>query len=251
MLIYGSRARHGETFKLKELPCAHCEQTESQTMSFFTRYGYLYWIPFIPLDKVSVTECDHCKRTSGEEDYTNTLHSIKNELAPRVENPKWYWAGSIAVVGLFAVFMAIGAWSSAADAADYRSGLLKADVAEMTNTPSLEADSVSYYIDQFMTAVMPAENGPDDFYYKTKHYGSNILVLMSIPELGDYEDREEIMPSIVNIVESIEDTDGKNMYYGIMNNSDRFMLVKSPQDSSYSSFADKDLLYPFYGEPME
>jgi hypothetical protein len=41
--------------------------------------------------------------------------------------------------------------------------------------------------------------------------------------------------------------DGKEKYYGIMGAGEQFMLVKTPVDSSYSSFADRDLLYEFYG----
>ncbi len=39
----------------------------------------------------------------------------------------------------------------------------------------------------------------------------------------------------------------KQLYYGIMGAGAQFMLVKTPTDSSYSTFAKRKLLYDFYG----
>lgn len=253
MLIYGSRARHGSTFKLKEIPCSHCGQEDTHTMSFFTRYGYLYWIPFVPLSKVSVTECDHCKKTSPEEEYSPTLLNIRQQLAEQVKSPKWYWAGSILLVGIIAIVSIVGAVNTSRDNADFRSGMLKADISLMTNTPDKTQDSVSFVLDQIMSGMIMEELEPENTYYLTKRYGHNMLVLMSIPYFDDVEEeaRKAILPLIENMVTTMTYVNPENLYIGVMNNDEQFLLVKTPTDSSYSNYATKQLLYDFYGEPIE
>lgn len=248
MLIYGSRARHGGSFKLKEIPCAHCEQTHTQTMSVFTRYGYLYWIPFIPMSKVTVMECDHCKRTIGEEEYDGTLRAISEEVGSRVGNPKWYWSG----MGIVAALIFFSGIAGALHEDDPRLPLLEADIAEMTNTPDLQTDSLAYHIDQFLTAVMVEELAPEDAYYKTKSYGNNLLVLASIVDLQDLvgSEQEVLVSTLEEVISGLIDLEGRNLYVGAMNHNNSIQVTRTPQETKTLVGSKNDLL-DFYGEVIE
>mgnify|MGYP006159239151 CR=1 FL=1 len=68
MIIYGTKAESIKSGKIINVQCPKCDENTSMNYSVFAKYAHLYWIPFIPYKKVSITECDYCKKTfeSGE-----------------------------------------------------------------------------------------------------------------------------------------------------------------------------------------
>src|SRR5687768_10469605 len=46
MIIYGSRSSHVKSIQLDNEACPHCSTHGSVTMSTFTRYAHVFWIPF-------------------------------------------------------------------------------------------------------------------------------------------------------------------------------------------------------------
>ncbi|AHJ98087.1 zinc ribbon domain-containing protein [Hymenobacter swuensis] len=61
--IYGTGTTRLVTTPLPTLACAHCGTRGQLSVTVFSRYVSLFWIPVFPFGKVSVTVCEHCKQT--------------------------------------------------------------------------------------------------------------------------------------------------------------------------------------------
>lgn len=105
MIFYGTRASNLHNGKINHVTCPNCEKETSMTYSVFGKYAHVYWIPFFPYSKVSITECDSCKRTF---EATELPDSIRQKL--KVENerhsikyPIWFFSGLFIIAALVAI----------------------------------------------------------------------------------------------------------------------------------------------------
>ncbi|WP_020567404.1 hypothetical protein [Neolewinella persica] len=247
-MIYGTRAKHLGSFQVKEIPCPYCEHTGDQNMSIFGRYAHVMWIPLFPIGKTPIAECVRCKRTYDSTEFSDKMHHIGSELGGRVKPPTWMWAGLILIAGVLVLGVVFSAIADRLPK-DPRDEMLNQDIGAMMAEPMAEFDSTALTIDNMLTMFVVEELQPETFTYLTKVRGDNALILVTIPNLELLENsaRPEIMQTVEMIVASQEALNDKNKYYGIMGAEARFMLVKTPIDSSYSTYANKDLLYEFYG----
>ena len=136
---------------------------------------------------------------------------------------------------------------------DPREALLNADIDMMTVSPSETSDSVSFKMKMFMDFVLHEDMTPEDIQYYTKVEDNKALVLIKVPDFDDVElsERPEMINLMQSIVEGQEDLEGMDKYYCVLSGSNRIMLARSPQDSSYGAFASGDILYDFYGPVQE
>lgn len=92
MLIYGSRAT-----KLKAEPivytCKHCQSKNTTTMVLFQKYAHVFWIPFCPIKKLAVTQCEHCKQVLEQKQFDPELKEIFDEQKKTVKTPIWTFTG--------------------------------------------------------------------------------------------------------------------------------------------------------------
>lgn len=109
MIFYGTNSKNIKNGKIINVECPNCGQNTSMTYSVFGKYAHIYWIPVFPYKKISITECNSCKRTyeSGE-----LPHSITQKLKQDYEkdNPKypiWMFSGASIIFGIiiFIIFM--------------------------------------------------------------------------------------------------------------------------------------------------
>lgn len=247
-MIYGTRAKHLGSFQVKDIPCPYCEKTENQHMSIFGRYAHVMWIPLFPIGKTPIAECTHCKRTYESSEFTEKMHLVNAELGKRVKSPKWMWAGLMIIGGFVLISSIVGGIQDSLPK-DPRDEMLNADINAMMTEPMEEYDSTSVMLDELMTMMVVEELQPETFSYLTKVKGEKALVLVNVPDLERLESsaRPEMMQTVEMIVGAQDALTDKQMYYGIMGAGAQFMLVKTPVDSSYSTYAKKKLLYDFYG----
>lgn len=247
-MIYGTRAKHLASFQVKDIPCPYCERVENQHVSVFGRYAHIMWIPLFPIGKKPVAECTRCKRTYDNTDFSETMQLVTGELSNRAKSPAWMWVGLMIMGGVFILSLIIGGIANSLPK-DPRDALLNADINAMMAEPMADYDSTSVMIDNLMTALVVDELHPEQFTYLTKVRDNKALVLVNVPELKRLERsaRPELLQTVQMIVENEDDLAGKDIYYGIMGEGARFMLIKTPVDSSYSTYAKKALLYDFYG----
>lgn len=245
-MIYGTRAKFLGNFQVKDIPCPYCEEVEDQNMSIFGRYAHVMWIPFFPIGKTPVAECTRCKRTYDKSEFTDKMHMIGRELGTRVSSPKWMWSGVFIIAAIFLISTVIDKTKTI----DPRDEMLNADMRVMVTETDEDIDNVSYQLDELMTVIVNEEMMPEDFSFISKVRGDKSLTLIRIPELDNLESGER--PAVLEMVEAIvtehEKTSGKQHYIGIINNSGRFLVTKTPEEGvKDSSFGSRDPIYAFYG----
>lgn len=247
-MIYGTRAKHLGSFQVKDIPCPYCAYVEDQDVSVFGRYVHLMLIPLFPIGKKPVAECTRCKRTYDSTNFPEKMQLVTGEFSNRTKSPAWMWLGLMIIGGVFILSLVIGGIANSLPK-DPRDALLNADINAMMAEPMADFDSTSVLIDNLMTALVVDELHPEQFTYLTKTRDNKALILVNVPELKRLERsaRPELLQTVELIVGNQDDLAGKDLYYGIMGKGARFMLVKTPVDSSYSTYAKRALLYDFYG----
>lgn len=99
MIIYGSR--NIELAKEHILDkCPHCGTSNSIDMHVFQKYAHVFWIPFFPMGKTGVSQCDHCKQILKVKEMPDSLRQSYENLKTSSKTPVWTFAGIALVVGL-------------------------------------------------------------------------------------------------------------------------------------------------------
>jgi len=109
MIFYGSKGVHLHTEQVSGVKCSHCEQTSSHTVSIYGKYAHIYWIPFFPLGKKGISECNHCKATFEPKEMSESLKLAHKNVKGNVKTPIWHWSG----IGIIAVVIGISGFLSA------------------------------------------------------------------------------------------------------------------------------------------
>lgn len=149
MIFYGSKGVHLHSEQVSGVKCSHCEQTSTHTVSIYGKYAYVYWIPFFPLGKKGVSECNHCKITLEPKEMSESLKLAYQNVNVNAKTPIWYWSG----LGIVAVIIGVLAFSSAQhdkDAITYIDKPLTGDIYEfkpndyysLLKVASVDQDSV-------------------------------------------------------------------------------------------------------------
>ena len=110
MIFYGTRASNLKNGQITNVDCPNCQTNTSMIYSVFGKYAHIYWIPFFPISKLTVTECTSCKKTY---DYKELPQPIQTKIDREKEKdvaktPIWMFSGLI----LIGVLVAFGAYSS-------------------------------------------------------------------------------------------------------------------------------------------
>ena len=101
MIIYGSRGKHLISEEVGGVECTHCKQQATHIISVFGRYAHIFWIPFFPLGKKGVSECNHCKRTLEPKEMSASLKLVYQKINGVTKTPFWFWSGLILIGVLF------------------------------------------------------------------------------------------------------------------------------------------------------
>ncbi|WP_395044997.1 hypothetical protein [Flavobacterium sp.] len=105
MIFYGTKASNLLNGQLINVDCPECKTNTSMTYSVFGKYAYIYWIPIFPMSKVTVAECNHCKKTY---EYKDLSEQIKTKLDREKEKsglktPIWMFSGLFVIAALVAI----------------------------------------------------------------------------------------------------------------------------------------------------
>ncbi len=101
MIIFGSRGTHLYSEEVSAIECSHCGQQTKHCISVFGRYAHVFWIPFFPMGKKGVSECNHCMRTLAPNEMSASLKLAYQKVSSATSTPFWYWSGLILVGVLF------------------------------------------------------------------------------------------------------------------------------------------------------
>lgn len=103
MIIYGSRSVKQAVEQLSE-PCPHCGTSNSLELYVFQKYAHVFWIPFFPLGKTAVSQCNHCKQILKKDEMPSSMLHAYDRIKTKTRVPVWTFAG-LALVG---VLIAVG-----------------------------------------------------------------------------------------------------------------------------------------------
>jgi hypothetical protein len=110
MIFYGTKASTIKNGQIINVDCPNCETNSSMIYSVFGKYAHIYWIPLFPIKKITITECNNCKKTF---EYKELPQAIQTKLDREKEKdgaktPIWMFSGLF----IIATLVAFGIYSS-------------------------------------------------------------------------------------------------------------------------------------------
>ncbi|MDY7395856.1 hypothetical protein UMM65_11420 [Aureibaculum sp. 2210JD6-5] len=104
MIFFGSRSKHLKTERVSGLTCQHCQNQGSTNISIFAKYAHIYWLPFFPMGKTGVSECNHCKITLAPKDMNQRLKDSYYKVKSDTKTPIFHYFG-LGLIGAFIILM--------------------------------------------------------------------------------------------------------------------------------------------------
>jgi len=107
MIFYGTRASNLKNGQIINIDCPNCQTNTSMTYSVFGKYAHVYWIPFFPISKITVAECNSCKKTFEYKELPEAIKTkfIREKEKSPVKTPIWMFSGLgivVAIIGIVA-----------------------------------------------------------------------------------------------------------------------------------------------------
>lgn len=157
MIIYGSRATHLKSEQLRNAVCPHCENRGQMTASVYSRHAHVFWIPFFPMGKTGVLECQHCHKGFKPKELPEKARMEYKNFSGTVRTPIWKFAG-LALVGLFI------AWGL------YSDKMKTEEIAELVEKPMM-FDKYTFKTDaKYYSTFKVAEVFEDSIYINYNEY---------------------------------------------------------------------------------
>ena len=184
MIIFGTRSSQIAKLEVGDTTCNYCNQQGTQEVSVYGRYFHIFWIPILPMDKKVYSECTHCKKTIEQKDFPPDLKQKYQAVAPTAKRPIWHSLGILLVGGFFGLMLFFGILSSLfgkRTPPDPRAEAFKADMAQLSGSPSMQSDSLSFKLKMQLDKISKLD--PENFEYFTKTMDDKLLVLVKIPTL--------------------------------------------------------------------
>ena len=103
MIIYGSKTKQLAKEVLID-KCPNCGTQSRVELYVFQKYAHIFWIPFFPLGKIAVSQCDHCKQVLKLKEMPASLTTAYENLRAQTKTPIWTFSG----LALFTVLIATG-----------------------------------------------------------------------------------------------------------------------------------------------
>lgn len=103
MIIYGSKSKELAKEILTD-KCSNCGTQNCIDMHVFQKYAHVFWIPFFPMGKTGVCQCDHCKQVLKLKEMPSSLKASYDNLKAQTKTPIWMFSG----LALVAVLITIG-----------------------------------------------------------------------------------------------------------------------------------------------
>jgi zinc-ribbon family len=198
MIIYGSRSKQ----LAKEIlidKCQHCGSQNSIDMHVFQKYAHVFWIPFFPVGKTGVSQCDHCKQVLKLNEMPSSLRDSYDNLKKQAKTPVWMYAG-LALIAVIIIVSIINGKEKDAKNAKLILAPQRGDVFEIKTKSNqytlykvdeVRGDSVFVLMNNFesnMSSGLSELKGKGDVSYTT-----DMVLPLTKAELKQMLDKGEIM----------------------------------------------------------
>jgi hypothetical protein len=106
MIVYGIKSRQVAKELVVE-KCTECGRLNSTELYIFQKYAHLFWIPFFPVGKTAVSQCDHCKKVMKPKTMSEAVRSTYDIASKQVKTPLWAFSGIAVLVVLVSIAIVI------------------------------------------------------------------------------------------------------------------------------------------------
>lgn len=79
MIIFGTKSSKGQTVQSNVL-CTNCKTAGQIIFQTSVRCFHVFWIPFFPIQKIAVGQCQHCQKVYKSASFTPEMKTITNDL---------------------------------------------------------------------------------------------------------------------------------------------------------------------------
>ncbi|TDP00175.1 zinc ribbon family protein [Flavobacterium sp. 245] len=101
MIFYGTKSKHIKNDRISNVDCQNCNTTVSMNYSVYEKYAHIYWIPFFPVKKLTFAECNSCKKTFEQKDFSAPIKQKIHHSMGRISSPLWMYSGIFIIAGFF------------------------------------------------------------------------------------------------------------------------------------------------------
>jgi hypothetical protein len=99
LFIYGWRKRMIGVSEVFLYNCPYCDETNTTTVAFFSKYYHLFFVPVAPFAKEAYASCSHCGAGRNDSRLGPELEQQVKEIAPNYSHP-FYLYTLIILAGL-------------------------------------------------------------------------------------------------------------------------------------------------------
>jgi hypothetical protein len=99
MIIYGTKNFKGKSIISKNT-CPNCNTSGQLVFQTAIRCFHIFWIPIFPIQKVVVSQCQHCKKVYNKSTFNSEMYSTANELKINQKYSILHFIGLIIITGL-------------------------------------------------------------------------------------------------------------------------------------------------------
>ncbi len=128
MIIYGTKAKKIFVENIKE-KCPDCGIENQTEFYIFQKYAHVFWIPFFPVGKTAVSQCNHCKKVMKLNEMPSTFKAVYQENS-KVRAPFWMFIGA-AIIGLIIISAIYDDYEKSNNSKEYIQDLHTNDLLEM------------------------------------------------------------------------------------------------------------------------
>jgi len=105
MIVYGTRSKEIAKEPLTD-KCANCGASNCLDLYIFQKYAHVFWIPFFPIGKTGISQCDHCKKIWKQKEMPPNLSAHYDSIKKSAKTPLWMFSG-LALVAFLLVLAII------------------------------------------------------------------------------------------------------------------------------------------------
>jgi hypothetical protein len=192
MIIYGSKSKELAKEILTD-KCQNCGTQNCIDMHVFQKYAHVFWIPFFPLGKTGVSQCDHCKQVLKLKEMPASLTASYDNLKSQTKTPIWTFIGG-AIFGILILFGLFGEIEKSKNSSGYIKHLLPNDILETKTSEGhytylkvqdIKSDSV--YLRENKEEVL-FESGLDKLSSSESSFQEDVYSIAEKQILKKYED---------------------------------------------------------------
>jgi hypothetical protein len=103
MVLYGITSSEIQSGEIKNIVCPHCKEGANMHYSIYGKYCHIYYIPFFPVGKEKILECNHCKASYYLKDLPQQIQEkfAKEQVNNPVKTPIKHFSLTFVLIAFF------------------------------------------------------------------------------------------------------------------------------------------------------